>query len=359
MSDGTSAETSEVSKFEKKRRRFSLWMIGTGVLILLAGIFSGCALTQGNQAAQPTQTILADTGAQSVPEIGIARPTEIPTAMVPLTTIVAPAIPILPTSTPGSLLIVEVRPYLSELDGMELVFVPEGIFLMGSTSADSFANDDEFPQHEVFLDGYWIDKTEVTNAMYASFLNEMGNQSEGGETWLENSSHVHIVQTNGEWQPHSGYTDHPVVEVSWYGAVAYCEWAGRRLPTEAEWEKASRGTDAGRYPWGNADPICNLANYRGCRGDTEPAGSYPDGASPYGVLDMAGNVWEWVVDKYDEGYYKISSDSNPTGTASGDYHVLRGGSWQNYPAPLRSAYRTRLNPDNAWLDLGFRCARSQ
>jgi len=351
MSDGNfTAETPENSKLEKKRRAILLGVIGIGVPILLAGIFGGNALIQDNKAEQAAQTAiaLAATETQSVAQTETARPT--------------------PTPGIGSTLI-------SEIDGMELVFVPEGTFLMGSTSADSDAYDDEFPQHEVYLDGYWIDKTEVTNAMYAAFLNERGNQSEGGSTWLDaGDEDVRIGQVNGTWQPDSGYADHPVVEVSWYGAAAYCEWAGRRLPTEAEWEKASRGTEGQIYPWGNYEITGDLANYcdTNCEYDdwkdstendgyteTAPVGSYPSGASPYGALDMAGNVWEWVADWYGGEYYDTSTASNPTGPATGTYRVLRGGSWYHPPSLLRSAYRLRSVPDDAWNLNGFRCARSQ
>jgi formylglycine-generating enzyme required for sulfatase activity len=202
---------------------------------------------------------------------------------------------------------------VSEVDGMVMVNVPEGSFLMGSTSDDSYADADEFPQHKVYLNEFWIDRTEVTNAMFASFLNEEGNQSEGEETWLDvGGENVRIEKVSGEWRAVSGYVDHPVVGVTWYGARAYCGWAGRRLPSEAEWEKAARGTDGGMYPWGD-DFDSSLANVDdkkvgefytmtcsplGCDGydRTAPVGSFPGGASPYGALDMAGNVWEWVAD---------------------------------------------------------------
>ena len=212
---------------------------------------------------------------------------------------------------------------ISEIDGMEMVYIPAGTFLMGSSSDDPDTYPDEFPQHEVYLDAFWIDRTEVTNAMYAAFLNAEGNRSEGGATWLDADDYgVWIEESSGEWSPMSGYEDHPVVEVTWYGAKAYCEWAGRRLPTEAEWEKAARGEDGRLYPWGDDSPNCNLANYNLCGEGTDEVGMKPDGARPYGALDMAGNVWEWVADWYDDGYFDSTLTINPTGPSSGKYRFV-------------------------------------
>ena len=145
-------------------------------------------------------------------------------------------------------------PAIAQETGM--VLIPAGEFTMGSE--DSNADSDEAPEHTVYLDAYWIYKHEVTNAQYAEFMNDQGNQTEDGVTWLDSGEDdARIHQSSGDWIPDSGYGDHPVVEVSWYGAQAYCEWAGGRLPTEAEWEKAARGTDGRTYPWGEQDPNCN------------------------------------------------------------------------------------------------------
>jgi len=243
-------------------------------------------------------------------------------------------------------------------DGIVQVFVPEGEFEMGGNEFD-----DEKPIHSVYLDAFWIDQMEVTNAMFAAFLNDKGNQSEGGANWLDASDDdVLIEQNGGVWQAKSGFADHPVIEVTWYGANAYCEWAGRRLPTEAEWEKAARGGLEGeKYPWGDQAPVCasgaeNGAQFVDCAGDTVVVGNYsPNG---YGLYDMAGNVWEWVADWYDESYYQNSSSDNPEGPESGGYRVLRGGSWYNSVWYLRSAYRVRNTPDSPDSNYGFRCARS-
>jgi formylglycine-generating enzyme required for sulfatase activity len=208
---------------------------------------------------------------------------------------------------------------------MVQMFIPAGSFEMGSEDGDS----DERPVHTVSLDAYWMDQTEVTNAMFVAFLNEQGNQSEGGATWLDDSdSDVLIVQSGGSWVPKSGYADHPVVEVTWYGAQAYCDWAGRRMPTEAEWEKAARGgLERARYPWGEDDPICtpgarNGAQFGSCNGQTVSVMTFaPNG---YGLFDMAGNVWEWVNDWYD---VYPGGDPGASNSFGNTYRVLRGGSW--------------------------------
>jgi formylglycine-generating enzyme required for sulfatase activity len=265
---------------------------------------------------------------------------------------------------------------ISEKDGMVLLPVPAGPFLMGSVNieqraedrdesqerpfVDAFlhAGDDERPQHTVILDAFWIDQTEVTNAMYASFLNQMGNQVESGATWLDHKALQVLIQQDGEeWKPVAGYANHPVAEVTWYGARAYCEWAGRRLPTEAEWEKAARGKTGQLYPWGNEQPTCELANLDwACylRVPTE-VGSYPAGISPYGALDMGGNVWEWVADWYSEEYYATSPAFNPQGPESGDSKVIRGGSWHPHQYDVRAANRAKNRPTSSGRDVGFRC----
>jgi formylglycine-generating enzyme required for sulfatase activity len=276
----------------------------------------------------------------------------------------------LPTATPllgfGPTLI-------SEIDGMTLVYVPEGPFTMGSEESDPDAYNDEFPQHRVELDAFWIDQTEVTNAMFAEFLNEMGNQKEGGANWMDNADEdARISQSGGIWAADLGYANHPVVEITWYGALAYCQWAERELPTEAQWEKAARGTDGRTYPWGNTfdssllnlDDETIIDNYtinctsNGCDGydRTAPVGSFPGGASPYGALDMAGNVWEWVRDWYGVDYYNQSPDSNPEYLIDSGLKVLRGGSWTNSAGVrhARSAFRTIINP-RATFGCGFRC----
>jgi formylglycine-generating enzyme required for sulfatase activity len=252
-------------------------------------------------------------------------------------------------------------------EGRETVLIPAGEFQMGCDDSNSNEScySDEQPLHTVYLGAYTIDKYEVTNAQYAEFLNAMGNLEEGGKTWLDTDApNVHIHEGGGVWQTDAGYEDHPVIEVTWYGAAAYCEWIGGRLPTEAEWEYAARGSsDTRMYPWGNEEPDCSRLNYRDdtarCVGDTTPVGSYPSGASPYGALDMAGNVWEWVNDWYQSDYYDVSPYSNPSGPNSGASKVFRGGGWLYDWSLVRVAYRSCPSPGYPYfsnLYLGFRCA---
>ncbi len=251
----------------------------------------------------------------------------------------------------------------------EMVTVPAGAFQMGCDDGNPNENcySNEQPLHIVYLDAYAIDEHEVTNGQYVEFLNVMGNQSEGGDTWLDaDSSDVRIHESGGVWQADAGYEDHPVVEVTWYGARAYCQWQGKRLPTEAEWEKAARGdSDTRMYPWGNDDPDCLRLNYYDsteghCVGDTAPVGSYPSGASPYGALDMAGNVAEWVNDWYQSGYYSTYPvggwPSNPTGPPSDTYKGVRGGGGNTPWYYVRVAARSHSwTPSDSHGRLGFRC----
>jgi formylglycine-generating enzyme required for sulfatase activity len=230
---------------------------------------------------------------------------------------------------------------IAEVDEAPLVFVPAGEFPMGSDEADVEAESDEKPQHPLSLDAYWLDQTEVTHARYTRCVEA------GGCT-----APVHAAAYQ---QPE--YADHPVSGVTWFQAGEYCQWAGRRLPTEAEWEKAARGPAGFLYPWGDTPPDDKLLNFGGRVGDTTEVGSYPEGASPYGALDMAGNVWEWVSDGYDPTYYAQSPTANPPGGTSANQKVVRGGAWGVDAQAVRAANRFWAFPGRNDTD-GFRCAVS-
>jgi serine/threonine-protein kinase len=245
---------------------------------------------------------------------------------------------------------------------MTMVFVPAGEFTMGS----EIGLQDEQPVHTVTLDGFWIDQSEVTNAMYSLCVQSGACDQPSAQIYYGDPS----------------YSDHPVVFASWKEAISYCSWVGRRLPTEAEWEKAATWDPITNekyvYPWGN-DFDCEKGNFDdetqldsyvvpggpNCDGydRTSPVGSFPSGASPYGALDMGGNVWEWVADAFIEtvNYYAISPTSNPQGIDPEitEYRVMRGGSWNLDFGFGRSAYRLWFGLDDSYDDVGFRCARSE
>ncbi len=260
--------------------------------------------------------------------------------------------PVPPTATPGPPGLAQPDAGATrvwEADGAVMVFVASGWFVMGSTEDDPQAYDDEDPQHSVMLDGFWIDRTEVTNGQYKQC------EAAGACT----APYPTSSYSREAYYRHPRYANFPVINVTWDNAVAYCEWAGKRLPTEAEWEKAARGVDGRIYPWGDSPPDDTVANYGGNEGDTEEVGSYPEGASPYGVLEMAGNVWEWVADRYDVKYYQASPSHNPTGPNAGPERVVRGGSWLYPGRRIRAAYRNSRTPDFRDGTTGFRCASSE
>lgn len=231
-------------------------------------------------------------------------------------------------------------------DGAETILIPGGTFWMGSETTEVDADDDEMPRHQVTLDGFYIYTHEVTNEMYAACVVAGGclpvRTLESGPT-----SH-HDDPT---------YVENPISGVDWLMARDYCVWAGGRLPTEAEWELAARGTESLRYPWGEEDPGCDRVNMIGCivPPDTVEVGSYEWGNSPYDVWDMAGNVWEWVNDWYDEDYYHLSASSNPIGPYYGELKAARGGGLYSGPVQMRTAARVGANPHRGYDDVGFRC----
>jgi len=235
-------------------------------------------------------------------------------------------------------------------DPTPMVLVPAGEFTMGTNQGA----DHEKPEHRVYLDAYSMDLYEVTTGQYEQFLEETSFDPPPSWTTMAKP----------------GYENHPVVNVDWKDANNYCKWAGKRLPTEAEWEKAARGTDGRIYPWGNDPPNPQRANYGKAKWNNHealvPVGQLQDGKSPYGIYDLAGNVWEWVSDWYDPNYYAASPSRNPQGPETGKYKVLRGGSWDFAPEDLRSARRDFNMPSTTDYDSpayrnfnsGFRCAKN-
>lgn len=237
---------------------------------------------------------------------------------------------------------IPVNAKISKLDGMEQVYIPEGIFIMGS---DDDPNSKEFPAHGVYLDAFWMDKFEVSNALYAKCV----------DAGVCLPPVLRLNPYYGKWI----YRDLPVVYANWYAAETYCAWVGRRLPTEAEWEKAARGTDERLYAWGEDRPNPRLANFdESLMREMLPVFRYPLGASPYGVLNMAGNVREWIADWFDKTYYQHSPKANPTGPESGFERSLRGGAYDANADSITTINRFRHEPDSAGLSRGFRCAES-
>jgi formylglycine-generating enzyme required for sulfatase activity len=252
-------------------------------------------------------------------------------------------------------------------DGMGMVYVPAGQFEMGANGTE--------PLHTVSLGAFWIDQTEMTNARFARFLNEHGNQAvDGVSYWEPGAGHRgivygHLKEQDGIFYPQTGYENHPVIEVSWYGAAAYCDWIGGRLPTEAEWEYAARGPKEWLYPWGNTFNgervnYCDASCTQDWRDTTfddgyaqwGPVGSYPHGKSWCGALDMSGNVWEWVSDRWSDDDYQRSASDIPQDPDTGTLRIARGGSWFEESGRVSGSERKGLTPSSSRMHwVGFRC----
>jgi eukaryotic-like serine/threonine-protein kinase len=329
----TSASTPEKENFDtpkpkipvaKSSPKFASRLMGLGSIVLIALLFWGIsAFLKDRPFTNPQEQ---NTATATAPVL-----TKTPTNTPPPTF----------TSTPGIGGIGSI--YLS--DGVTMLYVPAGTFSMGSETSS-----EEKPIHSVYLSAYYMDKFEVTNAAYKRCV----------EAGICDPPKQSNSFTRTAYYDNPEFDDHPVIYVDWNMAKTYCEWRGARLPTEAEWEKAARGTDGRTYPWGN-DIGCDKVNYKSncVGGDTTKIGSYIDGVSPYGMYDMAGNVWEWVNDWYDGSYYSTSPASNPQGPTLGQYRVLRGGTWYINDYYVRSASRFRSVPTSTYYDIGFRCALSQ
>lgn len=341
------------------KRSFSVFVTILGISIFLLG----CNLTTRLKGTSPEKNVtekpnVVVTTSKITPEVTdtIAVETETPDQT---------SIPLLDIGSTQ----------VSQKDGMTMVYVPAGDFLMGSVAGVGNAN--EHPQNTQNVDAFWIDQTEVTNTMFALFINDT-NYKTDAEIAGRSFSFV-----DDKWQPvegadwsHpfgpttsiSGFENYPVALVSWKDALAYCEWVGRTLPTEAQWEKAARGTNGSIYPWGDAAPTGGLVNFADSSSHfstsdknindgyefSAPVGSFPSGASVYGVLDIAGNVWEWVS-SLAQGYPYSATDGRENPTPMGK-RIMRGGSWFDTPASLRTADRYEFDQTYTGLNTGFRCA---
>jgi serine/threonine-protein kinase len=402
------AEVTPVAVMEEEaapiRRKVPLWAWGPVGAVVLLAIVGGLLLGRGGPKEVPTAVPVAVEATTPVPTMVPAEtpmpptttntPTPAPsltsaptgsathtptkpatqTPLPPTDTPLPPAAtptPVPPTDTP-----IPATPTL--VTGM--VFVPAGEFTMGSPEGEG--EDDEHPQRTVYLDAFYISQYPVTNEQFSQFVDAVGYRTDAekaGSGWIWTGQAWELVE-GADWRHPRGpgssiadRMDHPVVQVTWNDAEAYCQWAGKRLPTEAQWEKAARGTDGRSYPWGNSAPdgrklnCCDVNCEVDGRDssvddgyvDTSPVGHYEAGKRPYGAYDMAGNVWEWVADWYEADYYSKAPERNPQGPGSGEKRVTRGGSWYNLQWVARCAYRTGLDPDVRDYSIGFRCAASE
>jgi iron(II)-dependent oxidoreductase len=236
----------------------------------------------------------------------------------------------------------------------DMVLIPAGPFTMGGNNGPK----DERPEHRVILEDFYIDRNKVTNGQFARFMNIRASNANDGRRWYDiDDTDARIHRRNGRWSAHPGHENHPVVEVSWYGALAYCSWRGKRLPTEAEWEKAARGPDGRKYPWGNDPPDKTRAHFGGGWNELTPVGNFAKGASPYGVLDMAGNGWEWVSSAYRPYPYDPRDGREDSNLEA--IRGTRGGGHDSRPEDLTATHRgahVSRNPRGGHHNITFRCA---
>lgn len=308
---------------------FYLFM-GTGVVLMMVG----AGILRREYSPVPTFSQSKETTTSTLEKV-LVQETPQPT-FTPQPT---------PTTTKTAI------PYTIELnpkDQAEMILIPAGEFIMGSDAGtDPYFWGAEGPEHTVKLDTYLIYRTEVTNAMYQACVDAKACPRPERTFSATRESYFGNPQ----------FSNYPVIYVSWTGALSYCQWADAKLPTEAQWEKASRGNDQRLFPWGDDIPNALLAHFNAQ--DTTEVGMYPEGASPFGILDMAGNVLEWVNDRFQAGYYSISPPENPPGPAGTNRRVIRGGAWHHTDiSALRTVARASLVENYTGNDIGFRCAVS-
>ncbi len=246
--------------------------------------------------------------------------------------------------------------------GDPMILIPAGNFTMGykPVDDDDWGDRDEEPVHDVFLSSYWIDKFETTALDFSNFLNQ---NLEKADQYFRFGKATTIEIVNDKFSPRLGMERLPANGISWYGADAYCRSIKKRLPTEAEWEKAARGTDQRIFPWGNSFPNPEWITFRRKFSKLgfkvfSPVDEMEKGQSPYGVYHMAGNIWEWAADWYEDIYYEYSPENDPQGPDSGETKVLRGGNWYYKAYYLRTVYRYNDRPESLKVWQGVRCAKS-
>jgi formylglycine-generating enzyme required for sulfatase activity len=354
--------------YEKKRKQkmdVSIKQIKTEMwislsLIVCAVFIASCSGTNiTSTKGLPTPIIPTET--MTITPESSRTQTQTPTKTPTLTPSITPTPTRSPTIMPSPTLGIG-STMVSPIDGMVMVYVPEGEFLTG-ISGGPLA--DIYPQHSVYLDAYWIDSFEVTNAMFILFTNATGYVTEaeqqGSDIYLIGSgiysgADVNWRHPNGSDTDLSGLENYPVVNISWKDATEYCAWAGRRLPTEAEWEKAARGTDGRKQPWGEGID-CTMANIEGCGIiSAVEVGTYPTDVSPYRAFDMAGNVSEYVADWYHK-HLDATPEINPTGPSEGFFHIGMGGSFFEIFLGNGLISGWQLGPGISGGNfVGFRCA---
>lgn len=362
-------------------------LLGSAIFLLAMALLASAVLFQaqaGSAESSPPPDI-AETAVRRTSEAlaaAILAQTPSATPTSPPTATPTPTKTPSPTATPSPTPTETPTPTLSptpdslpesrirEIDAMPMLLIPGGTFIMGAADDDLFAASDERPLHPVTLNPFYIDQYEVSVAQYAAFLNRLGTyrQACNGFDCAMPRSRVGVTSLLLEeetgsnsvlYSPLTGFANFPANYISWHGAAAYCEAVGGRLPTEAEWEFAARSDDGRMYPWGNEAPTNIRALFNTSFENLRPVNALTAGQSPFGVFGMAGSMWEWVADWYDETYYSVSPEFNPTGPERGIARVIRGGAWplNNEADRIRSANRNSSTPEVTSASIGFRCVQ--